>query len=510
MALTRRRLLQVAAGSAAVVALPRGAAAAPFSRALPLPEVLTGAKLRIPMVEAEIPILPGEPTRMWTYGGSFPGPTVRRPTGTPTSARFAHRLGERAGELTIHLHGGHNRSADDGQPGGLTARQPRSLYCAVTSNADNRLLIEPGAARTYHYDFTEAGAPQQSATRFYHDHRLDRTGHNVWRGLVGMWISDDALDSALPLPAGDRDLPLIICDRSFDRRNQLTDPYKNPGNPPFDQVVGRHVLVNGARLPFHRVQARRYRLRVLNASNFRSFDLRLSRGATITQIGTESGLLPAPLRRESVLIGPAERVDLVVDFARAAHTDVVLRSVERDGPNSVGSRTYTGPLMQFRVGRATTDRTELPPLLRPLPDWVGEAPAEVAKTWRIEVGGGFRPTWTLNGLTYDPGRVDHRSRLGTVETWRLVNRTKVAHLLHLHHTDWYMLARNGRPPAPWERALKETFFLDPGDDVLVAGRFSDYAGKYVIHCHMLEHEDHGLMGQFETVTSPGGRSLRQP
>jgi FtsP/CotA-like multicopper oxidase with cupredoxin domain len=508
MELTRRRLLRAAAGSTVAVAAPagltRGAAAGaggPYSRALPLPEVLRGAQLHLPMVEAEVPILPGAPTRMWTYGGSFPGPLVRRPTGERTTARFSHRLPRAAGELTVHLHGGHNRSRDDGQPGGLTRMQPRSLYCAVTSNAGNDLLIRPGQARTYRYDFTEDGHRQRSALRFYHDHRLDRTGRNVWRGLVGMWISDDPLDRALPLPDGDRDLPLLICDRSFDRHNQLTDPFREPGHAPFDQVVGRHILVNGAVTPHHPVEACRYRLRVLNASNFRAFNLAVGGGATITQVGTESGLLPAPLERSRVLIGPAERVDLIVDFSRCAHRDVVLRSVaRRGGPNRVGSRAYEGPLMEFRVGRRPRrDPSRVPAELRPLPGWVAEAPDEVAYEWRISVGGGFSPSWLLNDRTFDPGRVDHRARLGSTEAWRLVNDTKVAHVLHLHHTDWHVLSRNGHRPPPWERGLKESFLLDPGDKVVVAGRFSDYVGKYVVHCHMLEHEDHGLMGQFATV-----------
>ncbi|MEA2180153.1 MAG: hypothetical protein QOG77_3450, partial [Solirubrobacteraceae bacterium] len=366
--------------------------------------------------------------------------------------------------------------------------------------AGNDLLIRPGHARTYDYSFTEAGHRQRAALRFYHDHRLDRTGRNIWRGLVGMWISDDPFDRGLPLPDGDRDLPLLICDRSFDRHNQLTDPFRDPGRAPFDQVVGHRILVNGAVTPYHRVEACRYRLRVLNASNFRSFNLAVGGGATITQIGTESGLLPAPLERKRVLIGPAERVDLVVDFSRCAHTDVVLRSVARaHGPNRVGSRAYEGPLMQFRVaGRPRRDRSHVPSELRPLPGWVHGAPEHVAHEWRITVGTGFVPGWRLNDRTYDPGYVDHRVKLGTTEAWRLVNDTKVAHVLHLHHTDWYMLSRNGRRPPPWERGLKETFLLDPGERVVVAGRFSDYAGKYVVHCHMLEHEDHGLMSQFAT------------
>ena len=223
-------------------------------------------------------------------------------------------------------------------------------------------------------------------------------------------------------------------------------------------------------------------------------------GAKMTQIGTEAGLMPAPLARRKILIGPGERVDLIVDFAAAKHSDVELRSVARaGGPDRLGSRTYKGTLMQFRVGRPITDTTSIPSQLQPLPGWVAEASPTVDKTWRISIGSGFPPPWLLNGRTYDPAFVEHRAQLGTVETWRLVNATNVAHLLHIHHTDWYLLSRNGKPPPPWEACLKETFFMDPGDELLVAGRFSDYAGKYVVHCHMLDHEDHGLMSQFETV-----------
>jgi spore coat protein A len=110
----------------------------------------------------------------------------------------------------------------------------------------------------------------------------------------------------------------------------------------------------------------------------------------------------------------------------------------------------------------------------------------------------------INGRTYDPSFAEHSPEIDTTETWRLRNRTGVAHLVHLHGSDWYMLSRNGRKPPPHEQALKETFFLDPKDEVLVAGRFSDHLGKFVVHCHMLDHEDHGLMSQFE-VTEPAPR-----
>ena len=478
----------------------------PFGAPLPIPEVLTGADLHIPIREAAVPVLPGRPTRMWTFGGSFPGPTVRRPSGEPTRVRFAHRLGPRAGELSVHLHGGHNRASEDGQPGGLTARQPRSLYCDISpgltaAESGNDLLIEPGGERTYAYEHVEDGAPERAGLQWYHDHRLDRSARNIWRGLAGMWILDDDFDASLPLPRGHRDLPLMLCDRSFDRDNQLIDPFADGLRPPDDGIVARHVLVNGAVTPYHPVSPQRHRLRVLNASQFRSYNLRLTGGLRTVQIATESGLLPRPLERSAVLLGPGERVELIVDFASARGERVQLVSVpRRGGPRAAGSSAYVGPLIQFRVGtRRAPDKTSIPASLRPLPAWVADAPRRPSHSWRLSVGGGFRPSWLINGRTFDPAHVEASVELGETVTWELRNRTAVAHLVHLHHTDWYMLSRNGRRPPVWERCLKETFFLDPGDRVVVAGKASDHPGKYLVHCHMLDHEDHGMMSQFEVV-----------
>jgi len=514
---SRRSLLSAAAAGALAMTIPPAALAPakaphrrrtlrPYSRALPIPDVLTDAELTIPMREAEIGILPGRTTRMWTYGDSFPGPTIRRPAGATTRVRFEHRLPRQAGELTVHLHGGHNRCTEDGQPGGLTAAQPLSLYCDISgglsaSESGNDLLIGPGGARTYTYEQVEDGAPERAAFQWYHDHRLDRTAHNIWRGLAGMWIVDDELDLSLPLPRGRRDIPLMIADRSFDSRNQLTDPFAVQRRPPFDGVRGRHVLVNGAVLPYHRVAPARHRLRVLNASHFRAYELRCSGGLPMVQIATDAGLMPRPVRRSRVLLGPGERAELVVDFAAARGEQVQLLSGRRrGGPKSEGSVSYAGPLMQFRVGtKREPDRTAVPGRLRPLPAWVAEAPAKPSHVWRFTIGGGFRPRWLVNGRSFDPAFADVTARLGETVTWELRNETAVAHLIHLHHTDWYMLSRNGRRPPPWEDCLKDTFFLDPGERVVIAGRMSDYTGKYVVHCHMLDHEDHGLMSQFEIL-----------
>jgi FtsP/CotA-like multicopper oxidase with cupredoxin domain len=489
----------------------RAVAAVPFRAPLPIPRVLSDSQIEIPIREAEAQILPGRKTKLWTYGGSFPGPTIRRPAGQRTEVTFHHELPAGAGELSVHLHGGHNRTQFDGQPGGLTKSQPLSYFCRIprglsARQSGNDLLLAPGGSKTYVYDLVEDGRPERAAFQWYHDHRLDRTAPHSWRGLAGMWIVDDEFDAALPLPRGDRDIPLMIADRSFDRHNQLTDPFKGGLQPPADGIAGQSVLVNGAFMPHHRVKPCRYRLRVLNVSQFQSYNFYLSNGAPLVQIGSDSGLMPKPIRRDEILIGPGERAEVIVDFAGAAGESVELRSCRHGGRNPDGSRSYVGALMQFRVGRGRmADKTRVPRLLRPLPEWAEKARKRVDRkpdhSWEVTIGGLFKTTWRINGRTFNPARSDAFPVLGSTEAWEIVNRTAVAHVMHLHHNDWYLLARDGKPPPPWEDCLKETFFVYPGERILVAGHFSDHPGKFVIHCHMFDHEDHGLMGQFEVVRS---------
>ena len=370
---------------------PQAVAAVPFQARLPIPEVLSDSHLEIPIREAEAQIFPGPKTRLWTYGGTFPGPTIRRRAGERTTVSFRHELPAQGGELSVHLHGGHNRTQFDGQPGGLTASQPISYYCHIPRGltprqSGNDLLIPPGGRKTYVYDLVEDGQPERAAFQWYHDHRLDHTAPHIWHGLAGMWIVDDELDASLPLPSGDRDIPLMIADRSFDRHNQLTDPFAGL-RPPADGIVGRSVLVNGAFMPHHEVSARRYRLRILNVSQFRAYNLFLSNGAPMVQIGSDSGLMPKPVRRREILIGPAERVEVIVDFAAAAGESVELRSARHSGRNPLGARAYAGALMQFRVAAGRLpDRTGVPRRLRPLPEWATRAKREMAQA-RSSLGG---------------------------------------------------------------------------------------------------------------------------
>jgi spore coat protein A len=465
-----------------------------FEQALRIPEVLTGRNIRIHMQRAKVAIMPhGPKTRMWTYGGSYPGPTIVRPAGRETRVRFVHRLPRRAGAMTVHLHGDHHAPEHDGQP--------------------TTQLVRPGQSRVYEYPLTYGGLPEPSSFFFYHDHRMDKTARNNWRGLQGMFVVEDASESKLRLPEGKRDVPLMLSDRSFRRDNALTNPFAHgvrmvghhgamawlgPHAPPDDATVGTHVLVNGRYAPYLRVSATRYRLRLLNASHFSAYSVGLSDGRPLLQVGTGNGLLHRPVVRDRVLLGPAQRADVIVDFHGAAGRDLVLDSVPA-APGETGADARQAALMQFRVGAEARDPSRLPARL-PSPELV-RVPAEVSKTWTFDLGGNDHhgTFWSVNGHAFDPDRVDHRARLGSVERWRLRNTSDMTHYVHIHAEQWRTVLRDGKPPPPWEQGLEDTWRLEPGEVVEVAARFKDYTGPFMIHCHMLDHEDHGMMARFDVV-----------
>jgi FtsP/CotA-like multicopper oxidase with cupredoxin domain len=295
-----------------------------------------------------------------------------------------------------------------------------------------------------------------------------------------MYIIDDPADPQT-LPKGAFDIPLMIVDRSFDANNQLIYRFDSNG------VTGDHILVNGVYQPYLNVGDRRYRLRILNASNSRSYELALSNGQAFTQIGTESGLLPKPVRRTRMLIGPAERIDVVVDFAGRLNQRIVLQNLAAQGS--------LRQVMQFRVSRDLTDTSSIPAKLRPLP--VLGSTSAVTRTFEFGQAR-FSNVWTINGLTFDPDRIDAQPRLGTTETWILRNKSGANHFVHLHDVDQQLVRRNGTAPAPYE-LMKDTWSLGINETVVVKLKFTDNVGAFVFHCHILEHEDAAMMAQFEVV-----------
>ena len=516
-------LVSVTDGGQSVTASQR-VTVSPFYRPLPIPRVLSPgtlspkdavrcARLRsgfarrscvavarqtlvIYMREASVQLAPGQATRMWTFDGTFPGPTIRAQSGQALKVRYVNQLPGAAGPMTIHLHGDHHASADDGQP--------------------NQNLIYPGGSRTYTYPLTEDGQPERSAVRWYHDHRMGESGRDVWNGLAGMFILRDGVDARLGLPAGSHDVPLMVTDRKFAAGNQLA---YSPGLPaPVDGAIGDHVLVNGAYRPFMNVAQGLYRFRLLNASNWCAYNFQLvdqrQNVVQFLQIGTDGGLMPHRVDRDRILLGPAERADVLVDFQRVGEA-VYLRSEPRTdglGTDACQARDdsgNSGPIMAFRVTGNGDPYPRLPTELRPLPSWTAAVWGDgdkiaAAHTFHLGLGSGSRGAhWTIDGRTFDPRRVDVTARLGATTYWNFVNDSPVTHYMHVHDDECVGGAVSFSAVAAQDRALKDTFRVDPHRTVRIACRFTDYTGVYMIHCHMLEHEDNAMMAQFMVV----GRSV---
>jgi FtsP/CotA-like multicopper oxidase with cupredoxin domain len=498
----RRTFIKSSAAAGLVLTVPRwldplmapAAEVAPFAQPLRFPPVLTDAELTIPVVAADVPIVPGTATKMWTFGGSFPGPTIRRPTGTTTKVTFDHQL-PAAGSLTIHHHGHHTKSVDDGQPMGQD--------------------VKPGTQRTYTYQHVEEGKPLRGAMRWYHDHTHGRTGLHSWHGLVGLFVVDDPAEASLGLPGPERELLLVVSETTLDEAtNQLTDPFSAAANPGADNVgMGELTLVNGVPQPYLEFEPTRYRLRILNPASFNPYNLGFADGKKLVQVGNESGLFPAPVERDRVLLGPAERCDVIVDFTGMAGKDVVLSSAPQS--TTLGAPAETADVMQFRVRGADVASSAPKSALVPLPAWVAGLPQQPSRI--LAFGQGIDPAapspnlvWTINGRPYDPEAPVAQPALGSSETWLLVNATTQSHYIHLHDVDWKLIQRNGAAPEAHEDALKETFRLDPGDVVLVGTKFTDHLGTYMVHCHMLSHEDHAMMAPFEVVAAGAGDRPSSP
>lgn len=276
-----------------------------FELPLKIPAILTPAKRTetqdeydIVQSEAEQEILPGHATKIWGYQGVFPGPTIRVRRGRTAVIRHTNRLSV---HTVVHLHGGRTPSDSDG---------------FATD------MVMPGETRIYRYP-----NQQRASTLWYHDHAMDRTGENVYRGLAGFYIIEDDEELSLPLPKGDFDVPLLLQDRMFAADGSLL--YSTFGR---EGIQGNVMLVNGVPWPRMEVSTRMYRFRILNGSNARLFQLALSNGTPFTLIGTDGGLLTQPAAVQSLPLAMAERADVIVDFSRIPVGTKLFLLDTREGP----------------------------------------------------------------------------------------------------------------------------------------------------------------------------------
>lgn len=442
-------------------------------------------------------------TRLWGYASTSPGPNFETRSGQGLLVEWVNELPDKhflpidhsihgaepdkpEVRAVVHLHGGKTPAESDGYP-------------------EN--WIATGKSAIYHYPNR-----QEAAMLWYHDHTLGINRLNVFAGLVGVFFVRDEFEDALNLPREKYEIPLVIYDRIFDRDAQLYYPVSDdPKSPWTADVFGDAALVNGKLFPYLEVEPRKYRLRVLNAANARRFLLSLSNGKpaseTLHQIGTDQGLLPSPVPLQRVSLTPGERADLIVDFSGMAGATPILKNDNNRN------------LMQFRVSQTgTRDTSSIPQILRPVPK-IPEA--SVVKTrWLslVEIDDLVqRPTKMLLNNTEWHQPVTESPVLDSVEIWNLVNTIDDVHPIHLHMVRFQILDRRpfnvnaywsksevqytgpAVPPDPSEAGWKDTVRAEGRMVTRIIIRFEGFTGRYVWHCHILEHEDNEMMRPFDVV-----------
>ncbi|HEY0341103.1 MAG TPA: multicopper oxidase, partial [Steroidobacteraceae bacterium] len=469
-----------------------------FVDPLPIPEILRGAESRpdpqhagqtlpfhrIAMREAWTNVhrdLP--PTRFWGYNGKMPGPTIEVRRDKPVLIEWASELPKQhlfpvdytlhgAGHdvpdvrAVVHVHGARVPADADGYP--------ENWYVG-------------GKSATYRYPNR-----QDAATLWYHDHAMGIERLNVYAGLFGTFLVRDEVEESLRLPSGEFEIPLLICDRQFTADGQLYYPTSGvPESPWVSEVYGDVVLMNGKISPYLEVEPRPYRFRMVNASNARFYYIALSDGSPLQQIGSDQGLLPKPVSQPTIMLAPAERADVVIDFGKLAGKTVLLKSQFLE-------------LMQFRVAARTKSVAVTPATLRPVKRIARSA---AVRTRTLTLNNYIDPKthmmmMLLNG-TYWHQPITEKPVLGSTEIWEFVNLTEDTHPIHLHLVRFQVLSRqrfdvdgyleDGKirfagpeiPPNDNEYGWKDTVQADSGLITRIIVPFEGYPGRYVWHCHVL-------------------------
>ena len=441
-----------------------------------------------------------KPTRMWTYGGSVPGPMFDTRSREGLLVEWANELptqhflpidhkihGAEADKppvrVVVHMHGAKARPESDGYP---------------------EDWIVPGESVLYHYP-----NQQDAAMLWYHDHALGITRLNVYAGLVGTFFVRDQVEDALNLPKGKFEIPLVILDRLFTKDGQLLYPVStDPGSPWVSEVYGNAILVNGKLFPYLNVEPCKYRLRVLNASNGRFCHLSFSNNARFHQIGTDQGLLSAPVPLNSVVVAPGERVDLVIDFSQEPGGTIILKS-----------DAFT--LMQFRISQGkVSDESDLPKSLRPV-QRIPESQAVKTRLLTLDEydSSAGEPVLMLLNASHWGMPITEKPILNSTEIWRLMNPSDDSHPIHLHLVRFQILDRRryepwlyqskreirylgpAIPPEASEAGWKDTVRADSRTITRIIVPFEGFVGRYVWHCHILEHEDNEMMRPYEIVAA---------
>jgi suppressor of ftsI len=413
---------------------------------------------------------PGAPSETWGYNGSYLGPTLVAERGERVRVDVANSLDERT---TVHWHGMHLPAEMDGGP---------------------HQMIDPGGTWSpeWHID-------QQAATLWYHPHPHGETESHVQRGLAGMFLLRDDVEAALPLPReyGVDDVPVIVQDTGFS-----AEGVRDGSQRGFAGALGDELLVNGTRGPYLDVSDEVVRLRLLNASTARSYAFTWSDGRPIELIATDGGLLEASVELDRIMLSPGERAEVLVRVTPGEQ--LVLRSeMTADAAGMIDSiaamngGTDAFDVLELRAADTLDPSPEMPERLAD-PQPVDAGTAVTTREFSLD---GFE----INGHQMEMDRIDETVTVDTTERWIVENTSQLPHSFHVHDVQFRIASIDGAPPPAELAGWKDTIFARPETRFELLLRFEDYADPdtpYMYHCHLLWHEDQGMMGQF-AVVEPG-------
>jgi blue copper oxidase len=466
-------------------------AAASGQQALFIPDTLVGPSYNLTMHKDSMQFFPGRKTLTYAYNSNkYLGPTLILHKGANITITVSNQIGD---TTTVHWHGLHIPPTMDGGP-----------HSPILPNA------------TWSPQFT---VMNNAATFWYHPHLHMKTAVQAIKGADGMIIIRDPAEAALALPRkyGVDDFPVIVQSIQFDSVNQ----------PMPKGMVDSTLLVNGTMNPYLNLPAQLVRLRLLNASGERTFNFGFTGNRHFKMIASDGGLLAVPYDTTRIRLSPGERAEVLIDLNGMVAQSFYLLSYGSELPMGIqGGPTMPMPppsppmnsplngidfnIMKINVTAATPGGlTTIPATLVPFTPY-SAANANITRTIRMTADSAMvmDGPFYFNGNSFDMMRVDYVIPLNNIEIWKLVNTNMVAHPFHIHDVQFNILDRNnGIAPSPEERGWKDVVLVPPGDSVRFITQFRDFADTtvpYMFHCHILMHEDAGMMGQFVVSSKPAG------
>ena len=442
---------------------------------------------------------------MWRYNNSPLPLVIKANRGDKMTLNFNNKLNA---DSTIHWHGFKVPAKEDGGPD---------------------FPVKPNQSKTYSFTLDQPASPL-----WFHPHPDMQTGKQVYMGLAGVFIIEDNISKELEqtkqIPSGKKDITLLVQDRRFaplkDGVRELQ--YMNQ-NIDSDGMLGDMVLVNGSQFPNLNVSTTQYRFRLYNVSNAKNYDFAFDDRREFTIVGTDGGLLKNPVNVEHIKLGAAERIEIVVDFSKDEVGDtlkLISRAFEDDnmqmgmgnmGGNGNNSSSMEGrspngtavDIMQFEITKIEKDEVKLYTTLsdkaeitkRLDPSLADNAGSEREFVMTMKMGGG-NMSFVINGKAFDANRVDEFIKSNATEIWTIKNNSPMAHPFHAHAIQYQIIDRDGVPASGADLGWKDTFLVKPQESIRIIGKFEPInQGDYMYHCHILEHEDAGMMGYFRVGSS---------